>query len=57
LWSLGPMVISTCAGSPLKSKTTMRARNLGIRLCARAAGAQRVAGSLPYPQRCVDRGP
>src|SRR5260370_30197540 len=28
--------------------------DLGIRLCARAAEAQRVAGSLPHPQRHVD---
>ena len=31
--------------------------DLGIRLCARAAETQRVAGSLPHLQRRVDRGP
>jgi hypothetical protein len=32
----------------------IRARDLGIRLCARAAEAQGVAGSLPHLQRPVD---
>ncbi len=42
--------------TPEVERRSVRARNFGIRLCARVAGTQRLAGSLPYLQRRVDRG-
>jgi hypothetical protein len=56
LSSLGPTVISTSAGSHLKLKTIYAGTQPWIRLRARLAGTHRVAGALPYPQRCVDGG-